>query len=153
MGGYGAASGRVKDKCYYDSGNHKVTDKNAIIVAEKYIKEGKYVVFLQEKPNQHRADLSVDGVHTEVKGLTSLNSDNIEGKIKDAFIQIHGDDYKYPPEKRREGKVILLSNHDKSVSKEKIVKAMKKGYEIAKRKGEISGKIEIWVRDEIIKLN
>ena len=30
---------------------------------------------------------------------------------------------------------------------------MKKGYEIAKRKGEISGKIEIWVRDEIIKLN
>ncbi len=87
MGGYGAASGRVKDKCYYDSGNHKVTDKNAIAVAEKYIKEGKYVVFLQEKPNQHRADLSVDGVHTEVKGLTSLNSDNIEGKIKDAFIR------------------------------------------------------------------
>ncbi len=153
MGGYGAASGRVKDKCYYDSGNHKVTDKNAITVAEKYIKEGKYVVFLQEKPKQNRADLSVDGVHTEVKGLTTLNPNTISDKIEHAFIQIHGDDYKYPPEKRREGKVILLSKHDKSVSKERIVEAMKKGYEIAKRKGEISGKIEIWVRDEIIKLN
>lgn len=49
MGGYGGASGRIKDKCYYDTGGHKVKDKNAIEVAEHYIEEGKYVAFLQEK--------------------------------------------------------------------------------------------------------
>ena len=37
MGGYGGASGRVKDKCYYDTGGHKVKDKNAVEVAEHYI--------------------------------------------------------------------------------------------------------------------
>ena len=39
MGGYGASSGRVKGKCYQDSGGHKVTDPNAIAVGEYYIKK------------------------------------------------------------------------------------------------------------------
>ncbi|MBQ7630577.1 MAG: hypothetical protein IJS81_10260 [Selenomonadaceae bacterium] len=55
MGGYGGASGRVKDRCYYDSGGNKVTDKNAIMAAEYYINLGMYVVFLQE--NRSRPDL------------------------------------------------------------------------------------------------
>ena len=80
MGGYGGASGRIKDKCYYDTGGHKVKDKNAIEVAEHYIEEGKYVAFLQEKNGQPRADLSVEGQHIEVKGLSSVNPDNIEKK-------------------------------------------------------------------------
>ena len=73
MGGYGGSSGRKKDKCYYDTGNHKVTDKNAIEVAEYYLKHGEYVAFLEEKPNQKRADLSLNRKqHIEVKGITTL---------------------------------------------------------------------------------
>ena len=36
---------RGKNKTYYDTGGHKVTDKNAVTVAEYYIDEGKYVAF------------------------------------------------------------------------------------------------------------
>ena len=63
MGGYGGASGRNKGKdgCYYDSGNHKVNDPNAIAVAEYYMNLGMYVVFLQEKPGEGgRPDLLID---------------------------------------------------------------------------------------------
>ncbi len=153
MGGYGGASGRTKTKCYYDTGGHKVTDKNAIAVAEEYIKEGKYVAFLQEKPNQNRADLSVEGVHVEVKGITSLGANNIEKRLKHAFEQIHGDDNHYPSETHREGKVVILSKHDASVSKDTILDAMKKGYQQAYRKGYITGKLEVWIRGERYLLN
>ena len=60
MGGYGGALGRVKEKCYYDTGGHKVKDKNAIEVAEHYMSEGKEVAFLQEKQNEKRPDLLVE---------------------------------------------------------------------------------------------
>ena len=73
MGGYGGASGRVKGKCYYDTGGHKVKDPNAIAVGEYYINLGHYVAFLQEVPNDNRADMSVEGVHVEVKGMSSTN--------------------------------------------------------------------------------
>lgn len=49
MGGYGGLSGKLrrqKDGCYYDSGNNKVTDRNAIIAAGFYLDWGMYVVFL-----------------------------------------------------------------------------------------------------------
>ena len=49
MGDYGGASGRVKDRCYYDSGGNKVTDKNAIMTAEYYINFGMYVFFFYKK--------------------------------------------------------------------------------------------------------
>lgn len=153
MGGYGGASGRTKEKCYYDTGGHKVKDKNAIAVAEEYIKEGKYVAFLQEIPGRNRADLSVEGVHTEVKGLSTLNADNVEGRLQHAFKQIHGDDDRYPADTHREGKVIILSTHDKSVSKSKIIEVMKKGYQQAYNKGYVTGKLEVWIRGERILLN
>ena len=129
MGGYGGASGRIKDKCYYDTGGHKVKDKNAIEVAEHYIEEGKYVAFLQEKNGQPRADLSVEGQHIEVKGLSSVNPDNIEKKIRHAFEQIHGDDYRYPTETHREGKVVILSRHSKDYSESEVYDAIKKAIE------------------------
>ena len=28
MGGYGGSSGKTKDKCYYDTGGHKVKDRS-----------------------------------------------------------------------------------------------------------------------------
>ncbi len=153
MGGYGGASRRVKDKCYYDTGGRKVKDRNAIEVAERYIEDGRYVAFLQEKSGQPRADLSVEGQHVEVKGLSSMNPDNIEGKIKHAFEQIHGDDYRYPAETHREGKVVILSRHSEDYSESKVCSAIKKGFLSAEHKGFVTGKLELWISGKIYKLN
>lgn len=90
MGGYGGASGKTKDKCYRDTGGNKVKDKNAIEVAEYYIKNGKYVAFLQEKDAQKRADLSVDGQHVEVKGLETMNPDSVEKNLKKHLYSFMG---------------------------------------------------------------
>ncbi len=149
MGGYGGASGCVKGKCYYDTGGKKVTDKSAIAVAEYYIKNGKYVAFLQRK-HTPRADLSVEGHHVEVKGISTVNHDSVEGHIKKAFIQIHGDDYRYPPETHREGKVILYSQHDED--EDLVHAAMLKGYRQAESKGYVTGKVELWIKGKIIEL-
>lgn len=153
MGGYGGALGKMKSKCFYDTGGRKVIDKNAIAVAEYYISEGKYVAFLQEKPLQYRADLSVDGQHTEIKGLTSLSPNTIEAKIAHAFKQIHGDDYKYSESNRKEGKVILFSRHNNSISNQAVYDAFYRAYKIADQKGIITGKIEFWIRGKIHKIN
>lgn len=152
MGGYGGSYGKTKEKCYYDTGGHKVKDKNAVEVAEHYIAEGKYVAFLQEKPPDIRADLSVEGQHVEVKGLTTLNPDNVEKKLHHAFLQILDDDSKYPSDKRIKGKVVILSRHASDVSDDKIYDAMKKGFLSAKHKGYVTGECEVWIRDKIYKL-
>lgn len=151
MGGYGGIQGAEKEKNqpYETTKGEAVKDPNAIEVAEYYINEGKYVAFLHENPPHNRADLSVEGHHVEVKGLTTLNPDTIDKRLKEAFIQIHGDDYRYEPDTYRSGKVILLSRHDKSISEEQIYNAMYKGYEITKRKGLVTGELEFWIRGKI----
>ena len=153
MGGYGGVSGRIKEKCYYNTGGHKVTDKNAIEVAEYYINEGKYVAFLQEKPPQKRADLSVEGQHVEVKGLKTLNPDSIEGRIQNGFEQVHGDDYRYHQDTYKGWKVVLLSRHDSDIPEERILNAMRKGFLSAEHKGYVTGKLEVWIRGKIYMLN
>lgn len=153
MGGYGGASGKVKEKCYYDTGGYKVTDKNAIEVAEYYINEGNYVAFLQRKEGQKRADLSVEGQHVEIKGLQTLNPDTIEGRIQNAFEQVHGDDYRYSPDTHKEVKVIILSKHDSSISEDRILEAMQKGFLSAEHKGYVTGKLEVWILGKIHALN
>lgn len=153
MGGYGASSERGKSKTYFDTGGNKVRDNNAIIVAEHYIDEGKYVAFLQEKEGQKRADLSVDGQHVEVKGLSTLNPDNVEGKLKSAFKQVYADNYRYPEDTHREGKVIILSKHESNVSESYIREQMYKGFQSAMRKGYITGKVELWIKGKIYSFN
>lgn len=153
MGGYGGASGRIKEKCYYDSGGHKVTDQNAITVGEYYIKQGKYVVFLQEKDGQKRADLSVDGQHIEVKGLETMNPDNVEGKLKHAYLQVDSDNFRYPSETHRKGKVVILSKHNKSIPEKDIYNVMYKGFLSAKNKGYVTGELELWINGNIYYLN
>lgn len=153
MGGYGGASGRVKGKCYYDTGGHKVKDKNAIEVAECYIRQGKYVAFLQEKDGQGRADLSVEGHYVEVKGISTLNSNTVSEQLKHAFEQIHGDDFRYPANTHREGKVILLSRHSQSIPTSEIMYAIQEGFLMAERKNFIKGKLEVWINGQIYKLN
>lgn len=141
MGGYGGSSGRVKDKCYYDTGGHKVKDKNAIEVAEYYIEKGKRVAFLQEKPLDKRADLSVEGVHVEVKGMTSLKPNKFKNNIREAFEQIEADLSRYSKDKRKPGKVIILSKHENF---EEAYKTAREGYKEAKRQGYVKGKVEFW---------
>ncbi len=161
MGGYGSASGRVKGKCYYDSGGHKVTDPNAIAVAEYYISQGKYVVFLQEKPDQPRADLAVDmrvgskveRIRIEVKGLQSMKPSTVDQKIRYAFDQIRYDVEKYPPEQRQKGKVIIYSRHDKNIPEKEVFQSMYEGFLMAKRKGGVTGKVELWLNGKIYKFN
>ena len=130
-----------------------MTDKNAITVAEYYINEGKYVAFLQEKSGQERADLSVEGVHTEVKGLTTLSSDKIGKRIEKADSQVHADDSKYPADTNRQGKIILLSKHGSDIPKDKIIAKMKEGLHKAQKNGTIKSKVEIWIGDQKIELN
>ena len=80
-------------------------------VAEYYINRGEYVAFLQEKPGQKRADLSVGGKHTEVKGMTSTSTNKVAHNIKEAFEQVTADDYRYSSETHRDGRVVILSKY------------------------------------------
>ena len=146
MGGYGGASGNAKGKCYYDTGGHKVTDKNAIEVAEHYIREGKYVAFLQQKPPDKRADLSVEGFHVEVKGISSTNPSQVASKIKQGFEQLEVDMSRYSKEDRRPTKVIILSKHE---SFSEGYNSACEGYKEAVRKGDVKGSVEFWYHNKI----
>lgn len=140
MGGYGGSSGRSKGKAYYDTGGHKVKDKNAITVAEYYINRGEYVAFLQEKPGQKRADLSVGGKHTEVKGMTSASTNKVAHNIKEAFEQVTADDYRYSSETHRDGRVVILSKYSNIKTAYKVVFG---GYRKATSLGYVKG--EVWL--------
>ena len=140
MGGYGGASGKTKDKCYRDTGGHKVKDKNAITGAEHYIAEGKYVAFLQEINGQKRSDLSIEGIHAEVKGMISQNPSKVADNIDEAFNQVYADNFRYPKETHREGMVIILSKYPNYAEAQKIVSA---GVAEAYRKGYIRGKVKM----------
>ena len=151
MGGYGAKSNKVKGTHYTDTHDRKVTDKNSITVAEFYVNHGNYVAFLHEG-TYSRADMSVDGHHVEVKGLSTLSPNEVEKQLRKAFKQVHGDRPRYPPETWREGKVIILSKHDSSLSETTILEKMQQGYEIAKRKNEVTALVEVWIRNKIYRL-
>ncbi len=138
MGGYGGSSDRGKDKVYYNSGGGKVRDKNAIAVGEYFIDKGSYVVFLQEKPDQKRADLSVDGIHTEVKGMTSTSTNKVANNIQEAFEQVEADNYRYPSETHRDGQVVILSKYPDIKT---AYKAVFGGYRKAKNKGFVKGNV------------
>ena len=146
MGGYGGSSGRTKDKCYRDTGGHKVTDKNAIEVAEHYMSEGKYVAFLKQNPPDKRADLSVEGIHIEVKGMTSTKTNKMYNNIREAFEQIEADLSRYSKDRRKPGKVIILSKHDNF---EEGYRAACEGYKEAKRRGAVKGTVEFWYHGKI----
>lgn len=138
MGGYGGTSERQKLKTYYDTGGSKVKDVNAITVAEYFIEKGKYVAFLQEKPPQKRADLSIEGIHTEVKGMSSLSTNKVANSIKEAFEQVAADNNRYDPSTHRDGQVVILSKYPDLKTAYKVVWG---GYRNAKRKGYVQGEV------------
>ena len=153
MGGYGGASGRVKDNCYRDTeGVYKVKDPNAIAVAEYYLSLGMYVAFYHED-GKPRPDLSVDlKMVVEVKGVSSPNSTRIKDNIKKASSQIDAELSKYPEDKRHPGKIVLLSLHS---SFEIGYRAAYEGYQNAKREGlvNLDYSVEFWFNGEIHILN
>ena len=105
----------------------------------------------RRREGQRRADLSVDGQHVEVKGLSTLNPDTVENKIKHAFTQVDADNAKYPKETHISGKVILLSKHDHVVSEGTIYEKMYAGYLSAKNKGYVTGEVELWINGNVYK--
>lgn len=145
MGGYGGSSGKAKSNCYFDSGNHKVTDKNAITVGEYFIDNGDYVVFLQERPPSKRADLSVSGQHIEVKGISSTSTNKIANTIKKAFEQVSADDARYSSATNRSGEVVVLSKHGNIRT---AYKAIYGGFRKAKKLGFVKGIVEMWYKDK-----
>ena len=149
MGGYGGSSCRVKDKAYYDTGGHKVKDKNAIAVGEYYINSGKYVAFLQEKDGQQRADLSVEGIHVEVKGMMSVKTNKVANNIQEAFQQVEADNAAYPKETNRPGKVVILSKYPDIKT---AYKAVYGGYRKAKSKGYVKGDVELFHNGKMYKI-
>ena len=149
MGGYGGASGkerRLKDGCYKDSHGDKVTDKNAIIAAEHYIKLGMYVVFLHQD-DVRRPDLLVDyNLLVEVKVIISLNPSQISIQLKHASKQISDELARRPEDKQLPGKIVLISLHE---SFEVGFHAISEGYKEAKRKGQVHFQVEFWFNGEI----
>lgn len=149
MGGYGAGSDRGKSSVYYDTGGHKVTDRNAITVGEYYIEHGHYVAFLQEKAGQKRADLSIDGVHTEVKGMSSTSTNKVANNIKEAFQQVEADNKNYPPETHRPGQVIILSKYDNLKT---AYKAVSGGFRKAMSKGFVKGDVVLMYKGKLYRI-
>ena len=152
-GGYGGESGkarRKKDGYYKNTAGDKVTDKNAIEVADYYISWGFYVEFLAERPEEKkgRPDLFVDfKVLVEVKGISSPKANKIANRINEAFNQIEDEWSRYPDDSTKPlGKVIILSRHD---SFEIGFHAFCEGYKEATRKGFIRGEVEFWFNGEI----
>ncbi len=141
MGGYGGSSTRGRSKTYYDTGGHKVKDKNSAAVAEYFIDQGHYVAFLQEKKDQKRADLSVDGIHTEVKGMSSLSTNKVCNSIQEGFEQVEADNYRYPEETHRDGQVVILSKYSDLRTAYKVVYG---GYRKAKSKGYVHGDVKLF---------
>ena len=149
MGGYGGASGkkkRMKDGCYYDSHDKKVTEKSSIIAAKYYIDLGMYVVFLHQD-DVRRPDLLVDyNLLVEVKGVISLNPSQIAKQIKHANSQIESEHSKYPEDKRLPAKIVLISLHESFEVGFRLINA---GYQEAKRKGQVHFQTEFWFNGEI----
>ena len=149
MGGYGGSSGGGKSTTYYDTGGHKVTDRNAITVGEYYIDRGHYVAFLQEKDGQKRADLSVDGIHTEVKGMSSTSTNKVANNINEGFQQVEADNKHYPAETNRPGKVVILSKYSDLKTAYKIVSG---GFRKAKAKGYVKGDVVLMHKGKIYRI-
>ena len=130
--------------CYKDSGGHKVTDKGSIFVAERYIDQGYEAVFKQKHEPSKTCDLLIktsdDSAvvkHIEVKRVTSENPSKLATNIGDAFTHFSSG---------QEGTVaIYLPNHRNSETGRRF--AME-GFAEAKRKGWVSGPVEIWFSDK-----
>lgn len=126
---------------YRDSGNHKVTDKGAIFVAERYIDEGYESVF-RRRTEEKSIDLTIKTSddtqfvkNIEVKTVLSSNPSQLAKQLKHAKRQI----------KEGETIALYLPNHRNTPQGREFVRL---GLEEAKRKGYLKGPIEAWFADK-----
>lgn len=126
---------------YRDSGNHKVTDKGAIFIAERYIDEGYESVF-RRRAKEKSIDLTIKTTddtqfvkNIEVKMVCGENPSQIEKQLKKAKDQI----------KIGDTVAIYLPHHRNDAIGYAFAKA---GVDEAKRKGDINGPIEVWFSDK-----
>lgn len=140
--GRGRGGYTEKQTSYRDSGNQKVTDKGAIIVAERYIDMGYESVFRQRHVDQKTYDLTIKTSddqnyvkNIEVKMLSTSNPSQMATNIRRAGKQINDGDTV----------AIVLPNYKKNETGIAFAKA---GYDEAKRKGFVKGPVEVWFSDK-----
>ncbi len=126
---------------YVDSGGHKVIDKGAIFVAERYIDQGYESVFRQSKEKKS-LDLTIKSSddtqfvkNIEVKTVSGNNPSQIAKQIKKAREQVKDGDTVaiYLPNCKNDGTGNSFA---------------RQGIEEARRKGFIKGTIEVWFSDK-----
>lgn len=140
--GRGRGGYTEKQVWYKDSGGHKVTDPGAIFVGERYIDQGYETVFVQEHDGQRNFDLTIKTSddrtiikNIEVKRSTSPKGSQMAKNIERGFDQV-----------KESGTVaIYLPNHKNCDSGREFAR---KGYEEAKRKGNVKGPVEVWFSDK-----
>jgi hypothetical protein len=100
-------------------------------VGEKLASQGKKVKFIPKDKNSidKSPDLEVDGVKTEVKAPTSTDPSTIAKRIKEGFKQT-GDDG-----------TVVVDGRSTGLTEGQAKKAIAE----AGRKGNIKGKVEIWI--------
>ena len=140
--GRGRGGYTEKQPSYKDSGGHKVTDKNAVFVGERYMDQGYEVVFRRKHDPDPSYDLTIktsDDEHfvknIEVKGVTSPHTSKIADNIKKADKQIAAGDTI----------AIYLPNHRNSETGRRFAD---EGIAEARRKGLIKGPVEVWFSDK-----
>ena len=90
-----------------------------------------------------------DGIHIEIKGMSSPKPNKVSNNIKEGFEQVYADNNRYPTETHREGKVIILSKYKTAKEAYTTVYA---GFRKARSRGYVNGKVELWHNGRIIKL-
>ena len=140
--GRGAGGYTAKEAAYRDSAGHKVTDKGAIWVAERYIEQGYESVFRRKHDPDKGCDLTIKTSdnenivkNIEVKRVTSSNPSQLAKGLERAKEQIHEGDTV----------AIYLPNLANGAAGRAFAQ---KGYSEAFRKGNVIGPIEIWFNDK-----
>ncbi len=140
--GRGRGGYTEKQPSYKDSGGHKVTDKGAIFVAERYMDQGYEAVFRRDHNPDRGCDLTIKTSddetfikNIEVKAVVSPKTRKISDNIKNAKGQI----------KPGDTVAIYLPNHRSSEAGRSFAEA---GIAEARRKGYIIGPIEVWFSDK-----
>ena len=140
--GRGRGGYTEKQPSYKDSGGHKVTDKGAIFVAERYMDQGFEVVFRRDHNPARGCDLTIKTSddenfvkNIEVKAVTSSKASKIADNLKKAKGQIAPGDTV----------AIYLPTHNNNEIGRSFAEA---GIAEARRKGNIIGPIEVWFSDK-----
>ena len=140
--GRGRGGYTEKQPSYKDSGGHKVIDKGAIFVAERYMDQGYEAVFRRDHNPDRGYDLTIKTSddenfikNIEVKSVTSSKTRKVSDNIKSALGQINPGDTV----------AIYLPNYKNTEAGRSFAEA---GIAEARRKGYVIGPIEVWFSDK-----